>query len=133
LYGFTWAVRWFRQTRYISIQRQLNLYRYTRITSGPDKNGYHHPYFLRGREDLTHRILRLPRNGNGTRGPDTEVPEPNFYRMAPITNETVVPLPISSNTNNDDSNTVVTRTATSTVTQQPRQIDHIASSQSPFA
>jgi hypothetical protein len=94
------------------------LYRFTRIASGPDKNGYHHPYFLRGREDLTHRILRLPRNGNGARGPDTEVPEPNFYRMAPITNETVVPLPSSSNTSNDDSNNVVTRPAASTVTQQ---------------
>jgi HSF-type DNA-binding len=132
LYGFAWAARWFRQTRYTSFQRQLNLYRFTRIASGPDKNGYHHPYFLRGREDLTHRIPRLPRNGNGARGPDTEVPEPNFYRMAPITNETVVPLPISSNTNNDDSNNVVTRPAASTVTQQPRQSSTLHQVNHPF-
>jgi HSF-type DNA-binding len=132
LYGFAWAARWFRQTRYTSFQRQLNLYRFTRITSGPDKNGYHHPYFLRGREDLTYRILRLPRNGNGVRGPDTEVPEPNFYRMAPITNETVVPLPSSSNTNNDDSNNVVTRPAASTVTQQPRQPSTLHQVNHPF-
>jgi hypothetical protein len=106
--------------------------RFTRIASGPDKNGYHHPYFLRGREDLTHRILRVPRNGNGARGPDTEVPESNFYRMAPITNETVVPLPISSNTNNDDSDTVVTRPAASTVTQQPRQSSTLHQANRPF-
>jgi hypothetical protein len=132
LYGFAWTARWFRQTRYTSFQRQLNLYRFTRITSGPDKNGYHHPFFLRGREDLTHCIPRLPKNGNGARGPDTEVPEPNFYRMAPITIETVVPLQSSYNTNNDDSNTVVTRPAASTFTQQPRQSSTLHQVNRPF-
>jgi hypothetical protein len=41
------------------------MYRFTRIANGPDKNGYHHPYFLRGREDLTRHILRLPRDATG--------------------------------------------------------------------
>jgi hypothetical protein len=132
LYGFAWTARWFRQTRYTSFQRQLNLYRFTRIASGPDKNGYHHPFFLRGREDLTQRILRLLRDGNGARRPDTEVPEPNFYRMAPITNETEVLLPSSSNTNNDDRNNVVTRPAASTVTQQPRQSSTLHQFNRPF-
>jgi hypothetical protein len=88
--------RWFRQSRYTSFQRQLNMYRFTRIAKGPDKNGYHHPYFLRGREDLTRHILRLPRDATGLPRTDRVTVEPNFYTMSPVTKHTVVRLPSSS-------------------------------------
>jgi HSF-type DNA-binding len=100
--------RWFRQSKYTSFQRQLNMYRFTRIANGPDKNGYHHPYFLRGREDLTRHILRLPRDATGLPRTGRVMVEPNFYTMSPVTIYTVVTLPNSgtvstaSSNNNED-------------------------------
>lgn len=41
--------KWFKQTRLSSFQRQLNLYGFTRISSGPDAGGYYHELFLKGR------------------------------------------------------------------------------------
>jgi hypothetical protein len=100
------AYRWFRQSRYTSFQRQLNMYRFTRIAHGPDKNGYHHPYFLRGREDLTRHILRLPRDATGLPRTGRVMVEPNFYTMSPVTINTVVILPnsgsVASNNNEGD-------------------------------
>jgi hypothetical protein len=62
------------------------MYRFTRITTGPDRNGYHHPYFLRGREDLTRHILRLPRDASGFPRTGRVMLEPNFYAMSPVAN-----------------------------------------------
>jgi HSF-type DNA-binding len=51
---------YFRQTRFASFQRQLNLYGFIRIaTKGPDYGGYYHLSFLRGRPDLCENIQRL--------------------------------------------------------------------------
>ena len=36
----------FRQSKWSSFQRQLNLYGFMRITDGPDKGAYYHPKFL---------------------------------------------------------------------------------------
>jgi hypothetical protein len=48
--------RWFRQTKFPSFQRQLNLYGFKRLTSGEDKGGkflvYYSCFFLR-RSTLT--------------------------------------------------------------------------------
>jgi hypothetical protein len=98
------AKRWFRQTKYTSFQRQLNLYKFTRITNGPDKNGYYHPYFLRDREDLIRHIPRLPKNGDGVRRSDTKESEPHFYNMPPTTHDKVVIRPNNNNNNNNSSN-----------------------------
>jgi hypothetical protein len=72
---------WFRQTRYTSFQRQLNIYEFERITDGPDKNAYHSPSFLRGRYELTFRMKRNVIKGTGTRGPSSPQSEPDFYSM----------------------------------------------------
>jgi len=50
--------RWFRQHHYQSFQRQLNIYGFRRIKSGPDKGCYYHPLFLRSRPDLCKHIQR---------------------------------------------------------------------------
>jgi HSF-type DNA-binding len=50
--------RFFNQSKYTSFQRQLNLYGFHRVSSGPDKNSYYHPLFLRGRPDLCRLLLR---------------------------------------------------------------------------
>jgi HSF-type DNA-binding len=45
-------------TNYASFQRQLNLYGFKSMSQGPDKGGYYHELFLRGRPDLAARITR---------------------------------------------------------------------------
>lgn len=48
----------FKQTKYKSFQRQLNLYGFTRINDGPCKGGYKHKYFIRGQRGLCQLITR---------------------------------------------------------------------------
>jgi hypothetical protein len=45
------------QTKWASFSRQLNLYGFLRITSGPDYGAYYHELFLRSRSDL-HSFMR---------------------------------------------------------------------------
>lgn len=67
------------------IQRQqLNIYGFTRLTSGKDKHGYYHPLFLRNDRTLAKKIERHKLKGTGTRKPGEPDKEPNFYSMAPI-------------------------------------------------
>ena len=78
---------YFKQTKFASFQRQLNLYGFNRLTSGPDKNGYYNELFLRGRKSLSLRILRLKIKGTGVRKPSSPETEPAFYCMPPIPSE----------------------------------------------
>jgi len=77
----TCLVRFFRQTKFASFRRQLNLYGFSRLTQGPDVRGYYHELFLRGMESMAYRIARLPINGRGARGKATPELEPDFYAM----------------------------------------------------
>lgn len=75
---------YFRLTKYCSFLRQLNLYGFRRIGTGPDRGSYYSEWFLRGRPVLTSRMRRVRVNGNGRRiasDPDTE---PDFYSMPPV-------------------------------------------------
>lgn len=71
---------WFRQSKFPSFQRQLNLYGFKRLTAGRDKGGYYHELFLRGKRFLAHRIQRIKIKGTGARKPSSPDTEPNFYR-----------------------------------------------------
>ena len=64
--------------------QQLNIYGFTRLTSGKDKHGYYHPLFLRNDRTLAKKIERHKLKGTGTRKPGEPDKEPNFYSMAPI-------------------------------------------------
>jgi len=57
---------YFKQTKFRSFQRQLNLYNFKRITSGPDKGGYYHPMFLRGETELCNSIRRTSVKSHGS-------------------------------------------------------------------
>jgi len=50
--------KYFSHTKYKSFQRQLNIYGWKKIQFGPNKGGYKHPHFVRGRPDLFDKILR---------------------------------------------------------------------------
>jgi hypothetical protein len=74
----------FNQSKLTSFQRQLNLYGFSRITTGgPDRGSYYHPFFLRGRPGLCRSIDRQRVNGNGTRRANALASEPRFYEMTP--------------------------------------------------
>jgi hypothetical protein len=50
----------FSQTKYRSFARQLNMWHFNKILDGPDKNGWTHPYLLRGNRDLCSKMSRNP-------------------------------------------------------------------------
>lgn len=81
---------YFKHTRVSSFQRQLNLYGFTRINSGPNTGGYYHELFLRGRPAFCTYIRRVGAARNGAtprvRGvkPHNAVVDPDFERIPPI-------------------------------------------------
>jgi len=77
----------FRQTKMTSFQRQLNLYGFARLTTGPDRGGYYHELFIRGRLDLCKRMTRTRVKGNGSKAASSPSTEPNFYAMEPCLEE----------------------------------------------
>jgi hypothetical protein len=48
----------FKQTKYKSFQRQLNLWGFERIQNGPEKNAYYHKQFLRDQPALCRHLTR---------------------------------------------------------------------------
>ena len=75
---------YFKQSKFPSFQRQLNLYGFQRITKGPDKGGYYNELFLRGKTFLAHRITRMRVKGTGVRARSSPETEPDFSLMPPI-------------------------------------------------
>jgi hypothetical protein len=80
--------KYFKQSRLSSFQRQLNLYGFTRINTGPDAGGYYHELFLCGRPSLGVHIRRVgvpravPRR-RGVKAHDATI-DPDFYAMPPV-------------------------------------------------
>lgn len=75
---------YFKQSKFPSFQRQLNLYGFQRITRGPDKGGYYNELFLRGKVFLAHRIQRMRVKGTGVRARSNPETEPDFTVMPPV-------------------------------------------------
>lgn len=83
--------KYFKQSRLSSFQRQLNLYGFTRISSGPDCGGYYHELFLMGRPALVIHMRRVGVTQGAvkvaSRVSQTAVPlgaTPDFYSMSPV-------------------------------------------------
>ena len=58
---------YFKQTKYKSFQRQLNIYGFQRIASGPFEGSYCHPLFIRGMEDKCKQLVRRTSNDNNAK------------------------------------------------------------------
>lgn len=76
--------RFFKQGKYTSFQRQLNIYGFKRITRGADQGSYYHELFLHGRKYLSYGIERVSVKGNGARMASNPASEPDFYKMMPV-------------------------------------------------
>lgn len=76
--------KYFKQTKLTSFQRQLNLYAFKRISSGPDKGAYYHELFLRGKVALCSHMIRMRVKGTKIKSASCPENEPNFYTMPPL-------------------------------------------------
>ena len=88
--------KYFKQSKWNSFARQLNLYGFMRLASGPDAGGYYHELFLRGRPSLARYMRRVgvPQGQQDRRKcrPKNvvDIQEPDFYSMRPSNNNAVV-------------------------------------------
>lgn len=90
---------YFRQSKFPSFQRQLNLYEFSRITQGKDRNAYYHDRFLRGMPELSERMNRCKVKGTRVRhAPQPEL-EPDFYSYPPLSVKDSVSFSSTKKTN----------------------------------
>jgi len=73
--------KYFRQSKFTSFQRQLNLYCFRRLKIGKDRGAYYHEMFLRGQPYLCERMRRIRIKGDGIHTSVNEECEPNFYNL----------------------------------------------------
>lgn len=74
--------RFFKQTKFMSFTRQLNLWGFKRITKGVDSGAYYHALFLRGRARLAMLMRRQKIKGTGIKLTPNPEQEPNFYKIS---------------------------------------------------
>ena len=72
---------YFRQSKLTSFQRQLNLYGFCRLTTGPDAGAYYHELFLRGKAFLCKKMRRTKIKGTRSKAASSPDTEPDFYKM----------------------------------------------------
>jgi hypothetical protein len=81
---------YFKQSKLNSFLRQLNLYGFVRIQSGPDSGGYYHELFLKERPRFSRYMRRVgvPVKGEDRRKSKNAAiqlgPEPDFYDMTAV-------------------------------------------------
>lgn len=79
--------KYFKQSKWNSFARQLNLYGFQRISNGPDSGGYYHELFLKGRPNLCRHMRRVgvPQGEDRRKMKIKNAPpDPDFYTMKPI-------------------------------------------------
>lgn len=81
-------LRYYKQSKLTSFQRQLNLYGFQRVTRGRDAGGYYNEFFLRGRVDLCANMSRTKIKGTRYKAASSPDQEPDFYSMPPFVTET---------------------------------------------
>lgn len=99
--------KYFRQTKLTSFQRQLNLYGFSRLTTGKDNGGYYHELFLRGKIFLAKRMSRTKIKGTKFKAASSPDQEPNFYTMPPVIVAHNVTPPVTSDESSVEDNNIV--------------------------
>ena len=83
--------RFFKQNKWNSFARQLNLYGFQRLLTGPDVGGYYHELFLKGRPNLVVHMRRVGvphgKDRRKFKQPQARTVEPDFYSMKRISFE----------------------------------------------
>lgn len=74
--------KYFRQSRLSSFKRQLNLYGFELINTGPARGGYFHEMFIKDRPELCRRMRRVAVKLHAKQNEKQE--SPNFYNMTPV-------------------------------------------------
>jgi len=98
--------RFFKQSKFMSFTRQLNLWGFKRITKGTDSGAYYHELFLRGRPRLCMKMRRQKIKGTGIKLTPNPETEPDFYKLSkdsplpPVNGKKVKPLPPLPTANN---------------------------------
>ena len=82
---------YFHQTKLTSFQRQLNLYGFSRLTSGCDKGAYYHELFLLDRMFQCRRMMRTRIKGTGIKAASSPSTEPDFYNMPFVEPRSIAP------------------------------------------
>lgn len=91
--------RFFKQSKFMSFTRQLNLWGFKRITKGTDSGAYYHELFLRGRPRLCMKMRRQKIKGTGIKLTPNPESEPDFYKISkdsplpPVNVKKLKPLP----------------------------------------
>eukprot|EP00549_Striatella_unipunctata_P011752 CAMPEP_0118686898 /NCGR_PEP_ID=MMETSP0800-20121206/8075_1 /TAXON_ID=210618 ORGANISM="Striatella unipunctata, Strain CCMP2910" /NCGR_SAMPLE_ID=MMETSP0800 /ASSEMBLY_ACC=CAM_ASM_000638 /LENGTH=406 /DNA_ID=CAMNT_0006584007 /DNA_START=601 /DNA_END=1821 /DNA_ORIENTATION=+ len=83
---------YFKQSKWSSFQRQVNIYGFTRLTEGKDKGSYYHKFFLKGHPELAPYIVRMKVKGTKVRVKGSNVNHPDFYTLPPIDSNTIEQL-----------------------------------------
>jgi len=76
--------KYFKKCKISSFYRQLNLYSFIRLTSCRKSIAYYNEFFLRGKPNLTMRIVRTKVKGTKIRAASSPQDEPNFSSMTPL-------------------------------------------------
>jgi hypothetical protein len=77
--------KYFKHSKLSSLQRQLSLYGFVRLTQdGRDRGAYYNERFLRGRPFLCSKIQRTRVKGTWVRTSSSPEAEPNFYAMEQV-------------------------------------------------
>lgn len=74
---------YFRQTKFSSFKRQMNLYGFRKVLSGTDCGSYYHELFVRGRPDLAMILRRVGGKSSSynTWRPFQGEDDPDFYAL----------------------------------------------------
>lgn len=83
--------RYFKQTKFKSFQRQLNIYNFQRVHDGPNRGGYYHAYFVRHAPELLKLVSRKRMSSSGQMSQEELAAVADVSSQAPVPAAAVAP------------------------------------------
>jgi hypothetical protein len=99
---FCFIIRYFKQSKLSSFQRQLNLWGFQRVLDGIDRGGYYHELFLMGRPDLAKIMLRTRVRATLQEPKPWAQDDPDFYVYPFCKEDNPMSALVSSSPSEDD-------------------------------